>query len=82
MKKIDNAASPSHGYLLSEENHEQLAKLRDQILLMANVVYANTLEEEQEPLQIPRSMLGLLLESYGSRIDEVLGRLDGARRRH
>lgn len=80
MKKIDNAASPSHGYLLSEESREQLAKLRDQIFLMAHVVYANTLEEEQEPLQIPRSMLGHLLESYGSRIDAVLDRVDGARR--
>lgn len=80
MKKLDNAASTPHGYLLSEDDHEQLMTLRDQILLMACVVFANTLEEEQEPLEIRRSMLGHLLESYGLRIDAVLNRTGWVRR--
>lgn len=72
MNKLNNAAATLHGYLLPEEGREQMEQLRNQLFLMASVVFASTLEEEQELLQIRRSMLGQLLESYGLRIDEVL----------
>jgi hypothetical protein len=73
MKKVENAAAMPYGYLLSEDGREQLTMLRDQLFLIAGFVFANTLEEEQELLEIRRSMLGQLLESFGLRIDEVLG---------
>lgn len=73
MKKIDDAALKLHGYVLSEEGREQLEQLRDQLFLMAGFVFANTLEEERELLEVRRSMLGQLLEGFGVRVDEVLG---------
>lgn len=76
MKQVDDAALSPQGYVLPEEGHEQLTKLRDQIFLVAKFVFANTLEEDQEPLEITRSMLGQLLENYGLRIDDVLNRME------
>lgn len=72
MKKEQDAAAMPYGYLLSEDGREHLEKLRDQLLLIAGFVFASTLEEEQEPLEIRRSMLGQMLEGFGLRIDEVL----------
>jgi hypothetical protein len=80
MNKLDDAALMSQGYLLSEEGREQLEHLRDQLFLMAGFVFATTMEEEQAPLEIRRSMLGQLFESFGLRIDDVLTVLPWASR--
>jgi hypothetical protein len=72
MSKSNKAADLPRGFLLSEQECEQLEKLRDQLLLMSDFVYVSTMEEESAPLEIRRSMLGQLLESFSMRIDEVL----------
>jgi hypothetical protein len=78
---LQHAAPPPHGFLLSEEGREQLKQLRDQLFLMAGFVFAATLNEEHMPLEIRRSMLGHLFESFGLRIDEVLTTLEWVEQR-
>jgi hypothetical protein len=72
MTKKEVAASMQPGHLLSEEGREQLQKLRDELFLISHISFAATLEEEDVPMEIRRSMLAELLESYGLRIDDVL----------
>jgi hypothetical protein len=48
---------------------------------MASFVFAATLEEEHAPLEIERSMLGRLFESFGLRVDDVLTLLEWAGQR-
>ncbi|GLQ97407.1 XAC0095 family protein [Dyella mobilis] len=79
MKKKEKAALASPGYLLPESLHQQLTLLRDQLLLTMDFVYAVTQEEEDELLQIRRSMLGRLFESYGLQVDQVLAGLQRAK---
>jgi len=69
------------GFLLSAEGHEQLEQLRDQLLPIAGFVFAATSHEEHMPLEIRRSMLGQLLESFGLRIDDALTSLEWVGRR-
>jgi DNA-binding PadR family transcriptional regulator len=80
MNKKEEAALMPHGYLLSEQGHEQLERLRDELLLTAYMVTAVTQEEEDQPLQIKRSLLGQWFESFGFRVDEVLSLLEWIRR--
>jgi hypothetical protein len=72
MAKTSNAAALPHGYLLSEESFKKLEQIHHQLLLMANVVYAATQAEEDEPLQILRSNLGQCFEGFGMQVSEVL----------
>jgi hypothetical protein len=72
MTKKEAAALMQPGHLLSEEGREQLQKLRDELFLISHISFAATMEEENVAMEIRRSMLGELLESYGLRIDDVL----------
>ena len=72
MSKINNAAEALRGYLLSEENLERLEQLRNQLFLMSSITFAATLEEEDESLNIPRSILGHCFEAFGMQLDDVL----------
>lgn len=72
MKELSNAAEALHGYLLREESFGKLEQIRNQLFLMANVILAATQEEEDEPLELQRSMLGQCFEAFGLQIDEVL----------
>ncbi|GLQ49212.1 XAC0095 family protein [Dyella flava] len=89
MNKPRDVAKPPPGYLLREENVEKLEQIRGQLFLMARMVFAATLAEEHEPLEIQRSMLGQCFENFGRQLDEVLStmewagqRMSRARRRH
>ena len=60
------------GYLLLEEQHECLQKMRDQLLLMAMLSFAITEEEEAKaPLELRRSMLGQCFETFGLQLDKL-----------
>jgi len=72
MNRPRNVAKAPRGYLLREENFEKLEQIRDQLLLMARMTFAATQAEEQEPLEIQRSMLGQCFESFGLQLDDVL----------
>jgi hypothetical protein len=72
MKKEQDAAQPLHGYLLPEDQHQQLRNICDNLRMMADFVIAITEEEESEPLQIPRSRLGWLFECYSLQLEHVL----------
>lgn len=72
MSASKQAAVVLRGYVLSEDQHLELAKLRDHLLLMSRVVFAVTQEENDAPLQIRRSDLAQLFEDFGLRVDEVL----------
>jgi hypothetical protein len=72
MSKSRDAAEALHGYLLPEEGFEKLEQIRNQLFLMANVTFAATQAEEDEPLEIQRSMLGQCFESLGLQLNEVL----------
>jgi hypothetical protein len=76
MKKENDAASMPHGYVLSEAQHEQLQQLCDNLFLMAEFVLAATVEEENELLQIKRSRLGWLFESFGFRLEHIMEMLE------
>jgi hypothetical protein len=72
MKKLSNAAEALHGYLLREESFDKLKQIRNQLFLMAGVVLAATQAEEDQPLELQRSMLGQCFEAFGLQLDEVL----------
>ncbi|GLQ98574.1 XAC0095 family protein [Dyella mobilis] len=72
MKAIKPAAMTLRGYVLHEEQYRKLEQLRDQLFLMAKVIYASTEEEEDVLLEVRRSNLGQLLEDFGLRVDEVV----------
>ena len=78
MNKPRDVAKPPHGYLLREENVEKLEQIRDQLLLMARMVFAATQAEESEPLEIQRSMLGQCFENFGLQLDELLSTMEWA----
>jgi hypothetical protein len=88
MAKLHKAGLHPRGYVMPEEGREKLEHVRDQLFLIAEFVFAATLEEDNSPLEIRRSMLGQLLDSFGLRIDEVLttlewsGHLKGSPRHH
>jgi hypothetical protein len=72
MNKLSDAANALHGYLLREESFDKLMQLRNQMFLMAGVVLAATQAEEDQPLELQRSMLGQCFEAFGLQLDEVL----------
>jgi hypothetical protein len=89
MNKLSDAAEALHGYLLREEGFDELQRIRNQLFLMAGVIFAATKAEEDAPLELQRSMLGQCFESFGLQLDEVLStttwmsaKLRGAGRRH
>jgi len=78
MNKPRDVAKAPHGYLLREESVEKLEQIRDQLLLMARMVFAATQAEESEPLEIQRSMLGQCFENFGLQLDELLSTMEWA----
>ncbi|GLQ48727.1 XAC0095 family protein [Dyella flava] len=76
MSKPRDVAKAPHGYLLREENFEKLEQIRDQLLLMARMTFAATQAEENEPLEIQRSMLGQCFENLGLQLDDVLAAME------
>jgi hypothetical protein len=72
MKKACSVALSTPGYLLSEESHSKLQKIRNHWLLMAEMSYASTLDEERVVLQIPRSVLAECFEQAAEQLSEVL----------
>ncbi|GLQ50945.1 XAC0095 family protein [Dyella flava] len=89
MSKRRHMAEMTHGYLLSEENFQKLEQIRNQLFLMAITTIAATQAEEQEPLEIHRSVLGQSFESVALELDSVLSatewtgsRMSRAQRRH
>jgi hypothetical protein len=72
MKKACNLPLPASGYLLSEENQSKLQEIRNQWLLMAEIAYVSTLDEERVPLQIPRSILAQCFEHAAEQLSDVL----------
>jgi phosphoglycerate-specific signal transduction histidine kinase len=72
MKKENDAAQVLHGYLLSEALHLRLEQIRDNLYLMSDFVEATTEEEEEELLQVKRSRLGWLFDSFGDQLEQVL----------
>jgi hypothetical protein len=72
MNKLSDAAEAPHGYLLREESFDKLKQIRNQLFLMAGVVIAATQAEEDQPLELQRSMLGQCFEAFGLQLDEVL----------
>jgi hypothetical protein len=72
MNARSHAALALQAYVLSEEQHQELEKLRDNLFLMAHVAFAATQDEEDIPLEMKRSSVGQLFEDMGLRLDEVL----------
>jgi hypothetical protein len=75
MNEPMDAAAPPRVFLLPEAGHAQLVQLRDELLLLAGMAVSTDTSEAKAPLNIPRSMLGRLLESYGLRVEDVLNTL-------
>ena len=89
MKKLSDAAEALPGYLLREGNFEKLKQIRDQLFLLARVIIVASQEEEDMPLQLPRSSLAQCFEGFGAQLDAVLStttwmssKLSQARKRH
>lgn len=72
MDTLSNAAEVPHGYLLREESFDKLQQMRDQLFLLATLSVASTRAEEDEPLELRRSMLARCFESVGLQLDEVV----------
>jgi phosphoglycerate-specific signal transduction histidine kinase len=72
MEKEKDAAQVLHGYLLPEALHQRLEQIRDSLYLLSDFVEVSTEEEEEELLQIRRSRLGWLFESFGYQLEQIL----------
>jgi hypothetical protein len=59
-------------YQLTEEHRRKLQSLRDQLYLMSAISFAATLEEDDEPLQLDRSVLGMSYENFAQQAQEIL----------
>jgi hypothetical protein len=59
-------------YQLTEEHRHKLQSLRDQLYLMSAISFATTLEEDDEPLQLGRSILGMSYENFAQQAQEIL----------
>jgi hypothetical protein len=59
-------------YLMTEEHRRKLQSLRDQLSLMSAISFATTLEEDDEPLQLGRSILGMSYENFAQQAQEIL----------
>jgi hypothetical protein len=71
MSHAHRAGLPVHRYLLTEEHRRKLQSLRDQLALMAEISFAATPEEDDEPLQIGRSVLGMSYENLADQAREI-----------
>jgi hypothetical protein len=80
MSKRKDASASTPSYVLSEEGHAELAKMRDQLFLVANFVMASTQEEDEVPLQLWRNVFGKWLDDFAEKIDAVLIAAEGSRR--
>jgi hypothetical protein len=80
MSHAHRAGLPVARYLLTEEHRRKLQSLRDQLSLMATISFAATLEEDDEPLQIGRSALGMSYESLAQQAQELLESIEDSQR--
>ena len=72
MSQAKRAGLPGSGYLLTRDGRRQLEMLRDQFYLMAEIAFVTTQGEEDQPLHISRSLLGMCYENHARQLHEVL----------
>ncbi|GLQ49665.1 XAC0095 family protein [Dyella flava] len=72
MNQAKRAGLPGPGYLLTREGRRQLEMLRDQFYLMAEIAFVTTQSEEDQPLHISRSLLGMCYENHARQLHEIL----------
>jgi hypothetical protein len=69
-------------YQLTEEHRRKLQSLRDQLYLMSAISFAATLEEDDEPLQLGRSTLGMSYENFAQQAQEILESIERSQAKH
>ncbi|MBE1159491.1 XAC0095 family protein [Dyella acidiphila] len=79
MNDADNAAVPGVFLALPEKAHIKLAQLHDHLGLLAQMAYAVTKEEEDAPLEIRRSVLGMCFDMAALQLGDVLHAIDQTR---
>ena len=78
MNDANNAAVAEVCLLLPEKARTKLEQVRDYLNMFSYVTYATTKKEEEQLLQVRRSMLGFMFESSAIQIDAVLEAVDKA----
>ena len=78
MNDANNAAVAEVCLLLPEQARTKLMQVRDYLNMFSYVTYATTKKEEDQLLQVRRSMLGFMFESTAIQIDAVLEAVDKA----
>jgi hypothetical protein len=68
------------GYVLTEEGHAELSRIRDELFLVSEFVMVTTKEEDEVALQIWRNVFGKWLEGFADKIDTVLTAAEWPRR--
>lgn len=54
--------------------------MRDELTFLTTLAIATTLEEEDEPLQVPRSHLGECFGKFAEQLNEILESVEGCPR--
>jgi hypothetical protein len=59
-------------FLLPDNSYQALQEVRNLMFLMASMIFAATKEEEQIPLQIPRSLLAQCFQLLATQLADAL----------
>jgi hypothetical protein len=59
-------------FLLPDNSYQTLQEVRNLMFLMASMIFAATKEEEQIPLQIPRSLLAQCFQLLATQLADAL----------
>jgi hypothetical protein len=59
-------------FLLPDNSYQALQEVRNLMFLMASMIFAATKEEEQIPLQIPRSLLAQCFQLFATQLADAL----------
>jgi hypothetical protein len=59
-------------FLLPDNSYRTLQEVRNVMFLMASMIFAATKEEEQIPLQIPRSLLAQCFQQFATQLADSL----------
>jgi hypothetical protein len=68
----DSTHTDAPVFLLPDNSYRTLQEIRNLMFLMASMIFASTKEEEQIPLQIPRSLLAQTFQVFATQLADAL----------
>jgi hypothetical protein len=74
MEKTMNPSTHTDApvFLLPDNSYQALQEVRNLMFLMSSMIFAATKDEEQIPLQIPRSLLAQCFQIFATQLADAL----------